>query len=110
MTNELVKHHAELNTIPLRQFTPVEMNLFFSIISRMRDKGNQTVRFSFAQLKELSNYTATANKSFLHDLKKTYTKLLRLNFGKTSKSGLSFEPSFRRMFSLTLPKDTEMFK
>jgi len=91
MTNELVKHHAELNTIPLRQFTPVEMNLFFSIISRMRDKGNQTVRFSFAQLKELSNYTATANKSFLHDLKKTYTKLLRLNFGKTSKSGLSFE-------------------
>jgi len=91
MANELVKHHAELNTIPLRQFTPVEMNLFFSIISRMRDKGNQTVRFSFTQLKELSNYTATANKSFLHDLKKTYTKLLRLNFGKTSKSGLSFE-------------------
>jgi len=32
------------------------MNLFFSIVSRMRDKGDETVRFSFDQLKELSAY------------------------------------------------------
>ncbi len=37
MSNEIVKYHHELNTIPLRKFTPVEMNLFFSIVSRMRD-------------------------------------------------------------------------
>ncbi|MCI0131462.1 RepB family plasmid replication initiator protein, partial [Vagococcus sp. CY53-2] len=43
MVNELVKHHTELNTIPLRKFTPVQMNLFFSIISRMRDKGQNKV-------------------------------------------------------------------
>ena len=55
MSNELVKYQPELNTIPLRKFTPTEMNLFFSIVSRMRDKGDQTVRFSFEQLKELSN-------------------------------------------------------
>lgn len=91
MSNELVKHHPELNTIPLRQFTPVEMNLFFSIISRMRDSGDKTVRFDFEHLKNLSHYTATSNKNFLSDLKRTYTKLLRLNFGLTSKSGLSFE-------------------
>ena len=47
MSNELIKYDPELNTIPLRKFTPIEMNLFFSIISRMRDKGDQTVRFSF---------------------------------------------------------------
>lgn len=29
MANELVKYEPELNTIPLRKFTPVEMNLFF---------------------------------------------------------------------------------
>jgi plasmid replication initiation protein len=89
--NEIVKHHSELNTIPFRFFSPVEMNLFFSIVSRMRDKGTQTVRFSFVQLKELSNYKATSNKNFLNDLRKTYSKLLRLSFGKTSKSGLRFE-------------------
>ncbi len=60
MANEIVKYHHELNTIPLRKFTPVEMNLFFSIVSRMREKGDKTVRFTFDQLKDLSNYKATA--------------------------------------------------
>ncbi|MFW7362108.1 replication initiation protein [Vagococcus fluvialis] len=91
MANELVKYHHELNTIPLRKFTPVEMNLFFSIVSRMREKSTQTVRFSFDQLKDLSNYKATANVRFIDDLTETYEKILSLRFGKRSKSGLSVE-------------------
>lgn len=91
MANELVKYHHELNTIPLRKFTPVEMNLFFSIVSRMRDKGEQTVRFSFDQLKELSDYKPTANNRFIDDLAETYEKILSLRFGRRSKSGLSIE-------------------
>ncbi len=51
MSNELIKYDPELNTIPLRKFTPIEMNSFFSIISRMRDKGDQTVRFLLNNLK-----------------------------------------------------------
>ncbi|MGX6973413.1 RepB family plasmid replication initiator protein, partial [Vagococcus lutrae] len=61
MANELVKYHSELNTIPLRKFSPVQMNLFFSIVSRMRDKGQNKVTFTFEQLKDLSDYKATAN-------------------------------------------------
>ncbi|CAI3474479.1 replication initiation protein [Enterococcus cecorum] len=91
MSNEIVKYHHELNTIPLRKFTPVEMNLFFSIISRMREKGDKTVRFTFEQLKDLSNYKATANTRFVDDLKSTYEKLLQLRFGRTSRTGLSVE-------------------
>ena len=91
MANEIVKYHHELNTIPLRKFTPVEMNLFFSIVSRMREKGDKTVRFTFEQLKDLSNYKATANTRFVDDLKSTYEKLLQLRFGRTSKTGLSVE-------------------
>ena len=91
MANEIVKYHHELNTIPLRKFSPVEMNLFFSIISRLRDKGDQTVRFSFEQLKDLSDYKATANARFVDDLKSTYEKILSLRFGRRSESGLSVE-------------------
>lgn len=91
MANEIVKYHHELNTIPLRKFTPVEMNLFFSIVSRMREKGDKTVRFSFDQLKDLSNYKATANVRFVDDLKTTYEKILSLRFGRRSESGLSYE-------------------
>ena len=91
MANEIVKYHHELNTIPLRKFTPVEMNLFFSIVSRMREKGDTTVRFTFDQLKDLSNYKATANVRFVDDLKTTYEKILSLRFGRRSESGLSYE-------------------
>src|SRR5699024_7786457 len=91
MSNELIKYDPELNTIPLRKFTPIEMNLFFSIISRMRDKGDQTVRFSFEQLKDLSNYKPTANNRFEDDIQRTYEKLMGLHFGRRSKSGLNRE-------------------
>ena len=91
MSNELVKYQPELNTIPLRKFSPVEMNLFFSIVSRVRDKGDQTVRFTFDQLKDLSNYKPTANRRFIDDIKRTYDHLMDLRFGSQSKSGLSFE-------------------
>ena len=91
MANELVKHHTELNTIPLRKFTPVQMNLFFSIISRMRDRGQNKVVFSFNQLKELSDYKATANVRFIDDLEETYDKLMDLRFGRRSESGLRRE-------------------
>ncbi len=91
LSNELVKYDPELNTIPLRKFTPVEMNLFFSIISRMRDKGDQTVRFTFDQLKELSAYKPTANNRFEDDIQRTYEKMMGLHFGRRSKSGLNRE-------------------
>lgn len=91
MANEIVKYHHELNTIPLRKFTPVEMNLFFSIVSRMREKGDKTVRFTFDQLKDLSNYKATANHRFINDLEMTYDKLMDLRFGRRSADGLNID-------------------
>lgn len=91
LANELVIYEPELNTIPLKDFTPVEMNLFFSIVSRMRDKEAQIIRFSFTQLKDLSNYKPTANNRFIDDLQSTYEKLMTLRFGRRSKSGLNRE-------------------
>jgi plasmid replication initiation protein len=91
LSNEIVKYDPELNTIPLRKFTPVEMNVFFSIVSRMRDKGDETVRFSFDQLKELSAYKPTANNRFIDDIESTYQKILGLRFGRRSKDGLHRE-------------------
>lgn len=91
MANELIKYHTELNTIPLMKFTSTEMNLFFSIISRMKDTDIQIVRFSFDQLRELSDYKATANTRFIDDLERTYDKLMDLRFGRRSVSGLRRE-------------------
>ncbi|EKE4889043.1 replication initiation protein [Enterococcus faecalis] len=55
----------------------------------MREKGDKTVRFTFDQLKDLSNYKATANNRFIDDLQDTYEKILSLRFGSRSESGLN---------------------
>lgn len=40
--NEIkVKHANELNRIPMRGFTATEMDLFFSLCAKMKDKGTQ---------------------------------------------------------------------
>ncbi|KRN76596.1 replication initiation protein [Ligilactobacillus acidipiscis] len=78
MANELVKYDNRLNSIPLRRFNSREMNLFFSIASRIIDKGTNDVSFSFTQLKYLSQYK-NHNGRFIEDLEKVYDKLLSLS-------------------------------
>ncbi|MCD4917841.1 replication initiation protein [Enterococcus faecalis] len=78
MTNEIVKYENRLNDIPLRNFSPVEMNLFFSIASRVRDKGSNEVVINFNELKDLSKYNQKGER-FIQDLSSAYDKLLSIN-------------------------------
>src|SRR5699024_12667143 len=56
MTNEIVKHHNDLNTVPMRNWASEEMNFFFAILSKMRNKGTDLVTFKGNELKELAEY------------------------------------------------------
>lgn len=76
----LTVYKNELNTVPFRKFNAVEMDLFFSICSKMREKGLEEVFFSFDELKKISNYDRKSNVRFVYDLKNTYTKLLNLKY------------------------------
>ena len=78
--NEVVKYHNELNAVNFTRFKAVELDLLLSICAKIRDQGVQTVVYSFDQLRELTKYTATANKSFVNDLRSTYKKLIGLTF------------------------------
>ena len=75
----LVVYKNDMNTVPLRDFSSKEMDLFFSICSQMRDKGLDTITFTFEQLKELSNYKFTAYERFIKDIENVYNKLIKLN-------------------------------
>lgn len=83
MANEIVKYNNELNMVKFGSFTANEMNLFFSIVSRMREKGTNTIKFSWYELRYLSNYKPTSTKRFVDDLNGTYEKMLQLNFGSS---------------------------
>ena len=75
-----VKYQNKLNLVSLKQFNSKEMDLFFSICSKMRNENLNTITFSFEDLKELSNYKITATSHFISDLESIYSKLVQLDF------------------------------
>lgn len=79
MNTDIVVFKNEFNTVPLRNFTGIEMDLLFTIMSTMRDQGLTECEFDFRELKELSNYQVTATERFVSDLERTYDKLISLN-------------------------------
>lgn len=76
----LVVYKDEMNTVPLRNFNSKEMDLFFSICSKMRNEELNTVTFDFEDLRELSNYKMTATNHFISDLESIYNKLIQLDY------------------------------
>jgi len=84
--NEIVKYENSLNDISFRKFNPNELDLFFSICSKLKDKYTEEIEFSFEQLRDLSNYSPTSVKRFMNDLDKTYTKMLGLTYGERTET------------------------
>ncbi len=77
---DLVVYKNDLNTIPLKDFKSVEMDILFAILSQIRDKGTNEVVFDFNKLKKLSQYReGTNNNDFIKDLESTYRKLINLD-------------------------------
>ncbi|NKD31010.1 replication initiation protein [Enterococcus casseliflavus] len=79
--NELaVRYQNELNLVPLKEFNAKEMDLFFSLCARMKERGLDNVRFSFEELKELSEYRFTGNDRFVRDLENVYQKMMSMSY------------------------------
>ncbi|MDG5080487.1 RepB family plasmid replication initiator protein, partial [Staphylococcus aureus] len=83
MTGETVVYKNEMNLVPLRRFTATEINLFFAMCNKLKEKDTNTLHLSFDELKELSNYSpATRNiNRFVNDLDDVYKKMLDLTIG-----------------------------
>jgi len=80
---DVVRYNNGLNTVPLRKFTPVEMDIFWSVLSKMKRKGTQTAEFDFDVFKELSKYNRSNRRHkdrFYNDLKSMADKMITLNY------------------------------
>lgn len=77
MVNEITKYKNELNAVSFNKFNARELDLFFAIVSRMRDKDTERVTFSFKELHSLSK-SSQHSKRFINDLTSTYQKMLHL--------------------------------
>ena len=52
MVNEVVKYHNDLNSVSFRSWSAEEMNLFFTVIAKIRDNGIETIILETNELKE----------------------------------------------------------
>lgn len=62
-----VKYQNKLNLVSLKQFNSKEMDLFFALCARMKDKGLGKICFTFDELKDLSEYRFTGSQRFVKD-------------------------------------------
>jgi len=92
-----LKYQNQMNVIPLKNFNPKEMDLFFSLCARMKNKGTEKIIFSFEELRDLSDYKTTAIKTFTKDLDSLYSKMLQLTY----RDEYDDDGSFRRFVLFT---------
>lgn len=84
--NQVTKYHNQLNTVPMRKWTKEEQNFFFAIITEVRDKGEEKIRFNKDELVELANYSLSENKRLENTIKNLIDKLENMRYREYSKN------------------------
>lgn len=82
MANEIVKYRNEMNLIPMKNYTSTELDIFFSICAKLKEKQTLKVELTFAELRVLSNYKSTSIERFVKDLDSAYDKMLEIKYGE----------------------------
>lgn len=80
MSNNVVRYNNGLNGVALRTFSPVDMDLFWSVCSKMkRKKTNQEV-FTFSEIREIAKYSQRGTEIFSGDIIRMADRLGSLAF------------------------------
>lgn len=80
MSGETVIYHNEMNMVSLKEFTHMELDLFFSLCNKVKEKDEKVITVSFKELQSLSNYNKGSIQLFIKDLKSVYNKLLSITW------------------------------
>ena len=92
---DVVKYHNDLNTVVMRKWTAEEMNFFFSIIAKMKNKGTDEVVFNTDELKELVNYDPKKPERWAKTMKNVADKITDLKYKESTKSSYVVMPLFQ---------------
>ena len=79
--NEIVKYHKDFeNKLVLKTFTASELNFLMAICTKVRDKKEDEIIFTFNELKKLTKWDNNNSSLFVKNLENTNKKLMALNF------------------------------
>lgn len=77
--NEIVRYGNALNSLQFKDFTVMDYNLLMCLCHKLRDKGTQELKFTFKELKELTDFGNHSDKVFADDLDRMIDKLIKVN-------------------------------
>lgn len=95
MMNEVVKYHNDLNSVSFRSWSAEEMNLFFTVIAKIRDNGTETVTLETDELKELTQFADKHHKRWEEVMVKAGKKVMNLQYYETSGRNFSIMNLFQ---------------
>lgn len=75
MSKELIKYSNKLNNIPLKNFEKVDLNFFYAICAKVREKGSELVEIPLDEIKVMTEYKSTSVERFKSDLIRMNEKL-----------------------------------
>ncbi|MDN6167187.1 MAG: replication initiation protein, partial [Tetragenococcus koreensis] len=104
MANEVVKHHNDLNTIPMRKWTKEEMNFFFAIIAKIRDEGTREIVFDKYDLAELAQYSINENKRYEETIESLVKNVAKIYYIEKTSNSIELMNLFSR-FKATWSND-----
>lgn len=77
--NEVVKYHNNFNSVALRTFDSVELNLLMIMLNKLRDKEDARINITFEEFKNLTNFTKNGRELNIY-LEAILSKFNKLDF------------------------------
>jgi len=96
MSNEVVKYHNDLNTVPMRTWRAEEMNFFFAIITKLKEQGSKEIHFDKKGLAELASYSIEHNKRFKDIIEELGKKIQQIYYIERTSNSFEIMNLFQR--------------
>lgn len=77
--NEIVKYHNNFNSVALKNFNGVEIDLLMAICSKLKNEDINEIKLEFSDLRRMINFKHRGESRFIQNLEQMYKKLLNLS-------------------------------
>ena len=91
---EITQYKNQVNAIPMRKRTSEEMNIFFSILTHMKNEGTKNIHLDKFELAEIAQYTVSNNKRYYETIKSLTDKLASLKYFEETSNSFKMMPLF----------------
>lgn len=86
--NPIVKYRNELNEICLKDFTPLDMDIFMVLCSEMKEKNDEIITINISDIKKKTGTTIHDNMKFINKLQETNNKLSMVSYNFNNNNGI----------------------